>query len=126
MAGPKDTPHFPHPAPIEGYGRGGFRFAGMSHRGSLLVLPSGIWGWPVARAEEITRDSLQRVFAEAAEIGLFLLGTPAFWQMPDALRTHFHLSRITVEVMRTGQAANTYNILLDEGRRVGAGLVAAD
>ena len=36
------------PAPIEAYGKGGFRFAGMSHRGSLLCLPDGIWAWPVA------------------------------------------------------------------------------
>ena len=35
---------FPRPAPIEAYGKGGFRFAGMSHRGSLLCLPDGDLG----------------------------------------------------------------------------------
>ena len=45
--------HFPGRAPIEAYGNGGFRFADMSHRGSLLCLPDGIWAWPVERAEEI-------------------------------------------------------------------------
>jgi len=34
---------YPALAPIEAYGNGGFRFAGMSHRGSLLILPSGIY-----------------------------------------------------------------------------------
>jgi uncharacterized protein len=29
-------------------------------------------------------------------------------------------------VMRTGDAATTYNILLCEGRKVGAGLIAVD
>ena len=42
-----DAPHLPRPAPIDAYGNGGFRFAGMSHRGSLLCLPDGIWAWPV-------------------------------------------------------------------------------
>ena len=37
------------PAPIDAYGNGGFRFAGMSHRGSLLCLPDGIWAWPVTQ-----------------------------------------------------------------------------
>lgn len=33
--------HFPGRAPIDAYGNGGFRFAEMSHRGSILCLPSG-------------------------------------------------------------------------------------
>jgi uncharacterized protein len=36
---------YPGRAPIDAYGNGGFRFAGMSHRGSLLALPSGIQAW---------------------------------------------------------------------------------
>ncbi len=32
--------HYPARAPIDAYGNGGFRFAGMSHRGSLLIVPS--------------------------------------------------------------------------------------
>ena len=42
---------FPGRAPIDAYGNGGFRFAGMSHRGSILCLPSGIHAWePLAAA----------------------------------------------------------------------------
>ncbi len=52
--GTKDRPHLPLRVPVEGYGKGGFRFGGMSHRGSLLCLPSGLWAWPV------TRDSRNR------------------------------------------------------------------
>ena len=42
-----DDPHLPRQALIDAHGGGGFRFAGMSHRGSLLCLPDGIWAWPV-------------------------------------------------------------------------------
>jgi uncharacterized protein len=120
-------PHFPRPAEIEAYGRGGFRFAGMSHRGSLLCLPSGIWGWEVSEASQIDEAALARVLADAAEIGLFLLGTGRTRvPLADPLSLRLRQAGITAEVMSTGQAANTYNILLGEGRRVAAGLIAVD
>ncbi|MBI4275560.1 MAG: hypothetical protein HY659_12765 [Rhizobiales bacterium] len=119
--------HLPQLAPIDGYGHGGFRFAGMSHRGSLLCLPSGIWAWPPVTPAEITDASLAPVFAEAADVGFFLIGTGRErWAMPAGLWRRFHETQITVEVMRTGDAANTFNILLGEGRRVGAALIAVD
>ena len=49
-----DAPHLPHQALIDAHGGGGFRFAGMSHRGSLLCLPDGIWAWPVATPAELS------------------------------------------------------------------------
>jgi uncharacterized protein len=121
------TPHLPRLAPIESYGKGGFRFAGMSHRGSLLCLPSGIWAWPVAQAGAIDAASLAPVFAEADAIGLFLLGAGRDpWIMPEVLHEQFRARRISVEIARTGTAVSTYNILLGEGRRVSAGLIAVE
>ena len=125
MAAVGDRPHLPHRVLIDGYGKGGFRFGDMSHRGSLLCLPSGIWAWPVGRAAEIDEASLAAVFAEAGDIALFLLGTgEERWAMPDALFDRFRASKINVETARTGTAVSTYNILLGEGRRVAAALIA--
>ena len=45
----RHVPHLPRQVPVDGYGKGGFSFGGMSHRGSLLCLPSGLWAWPVAQ-----------------------------------------------------------------------------
>jgi uncharacterized protein len=113
--------------PIDGYGKGGFRFGAMSHRGSLLCLPSGIWAWPVTRAAEVDAATLAPVFAEAADIRLFLLGAGREpWIMPDTLQEEFRVRGISVEVARTGTAVSTYNILLGEGRRVAAGLIAVE
>jgi len=123
----ENRPHLPRLSPIDGYGKGGFRFAGMSHRGSLLCLPSGIWAWPVASAEDVTETSLNPVFDAATDIGLFLIGTGNDrWIMPTPLHLRFHALKISIEVMRTGSAVSTYNILLGEGRRVAAGLIAVD
>jgi len=121
------APHLPHPATIEAYGKLGFRFAGMSHRGSLLCLPDGIWAWPVARPEGVTEATLAPVFARAEEIALFLIGSGRdVWTMPAALRMRFHELKLNVETTRTGTAVSTYNILLAEGRRVAAALIAVE
>ena len=53
--------HFPGRAPIDAYGNGGFRFADMSHRGSLLCLPSGIYGWEPKDPLALTSDDFARV-----------------------------------------------------------------
>lgn len=121
------APHLPRLVPIEGFGKGGFRFAGMSHRGSLLCLPSGIWAWAPTRPEDVTELTLKPVFDTAADIGLFLVGSgQSPWRLPAPLQLCFHKNKISVDVMRTGTAVSTYNILLGEGRRVAAAFIAVD
>jgi uncharacterized protein len=110
---------------IDSYGAGGFRFADMSHRGSILALPSGIMAWDVASAKELSGDDFQPIFAEAGAIDLLLVGTgldPV--PLPEPLRWRFKDVRIGLDVMQTGAAARTYNILLAENRKVAAALIA--
>ena len=125
MPTPTDAPHLPRSAPIEAYGQGGFAFAGMSHRGSLLCLPDAIWAWPVARAEEIDRYSLQRVFAAANGIDTLVVGTgTAVWLPPAELRNALRALKVVMDVMQTGPAIRTYNVMIGERRRVAAALIA--
>ena len=122
-----DAPHLPNPAPIDAYGNGGFRFAGMSHRGSLLCLPDGIWAWPVKNLTELSEAALAPVFAQAEALDLFLIGAgrdPCV--LAEPLRVRFRAAGIAVDCMATGAAVRTYNILLAENRRIGAGLIAVD
>ena len=110
---------------LDAIGAGGFRFAGMSHRGSILATPGGINIWPVTRFSEITPESLQPVLAQAETIDFLLIGTGsdiAF--IPHALRERFREVGITIEGMATGAAARTYNVLAGEDRRVAAALIA--
>ena len=87
MATSSDAPHLPRSAPIEAYGKGGFAFADMSHRGSLLCLPDAIWAWPVIRAADIDKASLQRVFAAADCIDTLIIVTGTeVWLPPASLR----------------------------------------
>ena len=127
MSAPGSDKHLPQPASIEAYGNGGFRFAGMSHRGSLLCLPDGIWAWPVTSFDDVTERALAPVFARADAIDIFLLGCGGnLVPMPAALRERFRSLDISADPMATGTAVRTWNILLAEGRRVAAGLIAVE
>jgi uncharacterized protein len=117
--------HYPGRAPIDAYGNGGFRFAGMSHRGSILCLPSGIHAWHATTADALALEDFAGVIAEAAGVQIMLLGTGASQVFPPReLRRILEASGFGVEPMATGAAARTYNVLLAEGRRVSAALLA--
>lgn len=117
--------HLPRQVPIEAYGNGGFRFGGMSHRGSILCLPSGIWDWPVATADALDGAALGEVLALRDQIALVLLGTgAALVPPPREVRAAFQAAGLWLEVMDTGAAARTYNVLLAEGRPIAAALIA--
>ena len=114
---------FPGRAPIDAYGNGGFRFAGMSHRGSILCLPSGLYAW--SPSEPLDISSMQQALAEKDAVQLLILGTGAQHMEPSAqLKGAFAEAGIGLEPMNTGAACRTYNILLGEGRAVGAALMA--
>lgn len=118
---------YPHQSPIDAYGNGGFRFAGMSHRGSLLCLPTGMLAWEVTQPSELTRDSLAPVFAAAADIDVLLIGMgPGVAPVDPALREALRAERVIVEAIGTGSAVRTYNVLLAEQRAVAAALIAVE
>ncbi len=119
--------HFPGRAPLEAYGNGGFRFAGMSHRGSILCLPSGVHGWEPRDPSKLAPDDFQRVLAEAEAIEILLVGMgKELRPLPAALRQALREARISADPMSTGAAVRTFNVLLAEDRAVAAALIAID
>jgi uncharacterized protein len=125
MVAVPDAPHLPRSAPIDAYGNGGFAFAEMSHRGSLLCLPEAIWAWTVTRAAEIDEASLARVFAAAGGIDTLIVGSGMeVWLPPQALREALRAVKVVLDPMQTGPAVRTYNIMIGERRRVAAALIA--
>lgn len=117
--------HFPGRAPIDAYGNGGFRFAEMSHRGSILCLPSGIYGWDVSDPADITAETLQKVLAEAGDVEFLLVGTGMDIRLLDAdLKSALRSRNISSDPMSTGAAVRTFNVMLAESRPVAAALIA--
>ena len=118
---------FPGRAPIDAYGNGGFRFANMSHRGSILALPGGIEAWPVAAVEDLTPDHLAPILRECGAIEILLFGTgPAFNTLPEAAADMLADAGLVPDLMNTGAAVRTYNVLLAENRAVAAALIAVE
>ncbi|MTH97263.1 Mth938-like domain-containing protein [Roseibium sp. RKSG952] len=119
--------HFPGRAPVDAYGGGGFRFAEMSHRGSILCLPSGIYGWDVSAPENLSVAALEKVLAEAGDIEVLLIGTGQDLRpLPPEIREAFREAGVLADPMSTGAAVRTLNVLLSEDRAVAAALVAVD
>lgn len=113
--------------PIDAYGNGGFRFGEMSHKGSLLCLPSGMHGWNVTEAGEITHASLAKVWAEAGQIDVLFVGTgDQLLVLEKPIKQAGRDLNIITEPMSTGAAARTYNVLLGEKRAVAAALLAVE
>jgi uncharacterized protein len=120
----RDSPHLPSPAPIESYRDGGFRFAGMSHRGALLCVPDGMWASAVGSAREIDETALRLVFDCAPPVELCIIGAGRDpWMVPPALRMRAREAGFAIEGMTTSAAVHTYNILVEEKRRVAALLI---
>ena len=119
--------HFPGRAPIDAYGNGGFRFSAMSHRGSLLCLPSGIYGWDVSAADQLNTRNFRKALEEAENIEILLIGSGVDLVAIDKnLRNALRLKSISADAMSTGAAVRTFNILLAEGRAVAAALLAVE
>ena len=117
--------HFPGRAPIDAYGNGGFRFADMSHRGSVLMLPSGIYAWDIAEGDALAVGKFQRVLDEAREIEVLLVGTGReIRPLPGDLKAALRAVNISSDPMNTGAAVRTYNVMLAESRAVAAALIA--
>ena len=112
---------------VEAYGDGRFRVTGAVYEGSVLVFPGCTLPWPVAAMEQVDVDSLAPVIAEAeaGNIELLLLGCGARMALvPAALRQRLRDAGVVVEAMDTGAACRTYNVLMADGRRVAAALIA--
>ncbi|MET0171473.1 hypothetical protein HRR99_08490 [Agrobacterium vaccinii] len=119
--------HFPGRAPIDAYGNGGFRFADMSHRGSILCLPSGIHGWSVDDPAKLSVEDFSRIIAQAGDIEVLLVGMGDTMRvLPKELKQALRDAGIAADPMSTGAAVRTYNIMLSEARAVAAALIAVE
>jgi uncharacterized protein len=120
------TAHFPGRVPIDSYGAGGFGFAEMSHRGSILALPSGIHAWnPDPHALKL--EDFAPVLAQSEAIDLLIIGMGLdMARPPKPVREALAAAGIMIDAMATGHAVATYNLLLAEKRRVAAALIAVD
>lgn len=110
---------------ITGYGGGGFKINHEFVAGSLLVLPDQMLPWEVTDAANITLPALHAILHHNASIELLLIGTGIRTALIDpAIRQLFKSKGIATDVMDTGAACRTFNVLLSEGRKAAAAVIA--
>ena len=96
-------------------------------RGAVLVFPDHTLAWAVATLSDVSLASLSPVSAAEPAVEILLIGTGSRMALlPAALRADLKSLGVGIEIMDTGAACRTYNLLAGEGRRVAAALLPVD
>jgi len=128
LQGPSDkTLPTPDPAQVQlirSYGPGRFLIGEREWRSPVLVTPTFTAVWNVTRAEDLALETLAplRDAPTPTEFLVLGCGPRAIFVVP-AVRAALKGAGMALEVVDTGSACRTYNVLLAEGRRVAAALV---
>jgi uncharacterized protein len=108
---------------VTGFGRGWIRIGAAEYRENFLLDPSEIVpGWGREGFDALVPEDFARMLAMSPEIALLGTGTRQRFPHPRLYRALTEAG-IGLEVMDTGAACRTYNIIAGEGRRVAAGLI---
>lgn len=111
---------------VNSYGDGGFRISGVRHEGSILIFPNETKPWSVDSIADLTAESLQPIMDAEPAVEILLIGcgsNMAF--IEESVRKALRDKGISIDSMDSGAAVRTYNVLLLEGRRVAAALIAS-
>ena len=107
------------------YGNGQFKISGQVYTTSVLVFPDRVVVWDIKPNAAISLENLNVVVEEEGLIDILLIGSGKNQQaLPPKIRMGLKEAGIGLEIMDTGAAVRTYNVLLAEGRRVCAALIA--
>jgi uncharacterized protein len=109
---------------IDSYGPGIFRVSGTLYEGPLLVFPDRAQAWSATDFASLSVASFDVIRGSEPAVEILLLGSgPKMGLLPSKLRRELREAGIVVDVMETGAACRTYNVLLSEERRVAAALL---
>lgn len=109
---------------IQSYKQGQFKVSGQVYDSPVLVYPDRVEAWDVSvMPADFSKDEFLRLFSKLENIDVCLIGAgqQGFFVLPE-YRTIFQQGHVGLDVMDTGAACRTYNVLLAEGRRVVAAL----
>lgn len=115
---------------IHGYSESGFRIADVVIAGPVLVSHDQTLPWSLDEEAlnwtELDVESFRPLFEIDSSLDVLLIGTGARQAfIPHRIRDQIRAMGPVAEIMDTGAACRTFNVLLAEGRRVAAALVPA-
>lgn len=106
---------------IQAYAGESFKVSGKTHQGAIAVQPHITQSWDAPDFSDLSPNDFS--FLGDARPDVILLGvgkTSRF--LSKAQKQDFQDAGLHVEVMDTGAACRTYNVLMAEGRQVMAAL----
>lgn len=109
---------------VDGYGGGAISIRGETFRTPIILLADRVLAWPAGDIAALTLEDFKPLLDLPARPAILLLGLGrrAPFVRPD-LRQGLREAGMVADLMDTGAACRTYNLLLAEERSVGACLV---
>lgn len=108
---------------IQSYSGGRFKVSGERHDGAIVVFPSETKAWAPSSHDisELKIEDFDAVLAVKDDLDVILFGTGAAQEfLQPELKKMLKKEGLHIDVMDTGAACRTYNVLMAEGRRVAA------
>lgn len=107
---------------VDGYGDGGFRINGRRFEGTVCLLPTGITSPDIQRLADLSGDNWpQEILDQAADLDVLLVGTGAAMHLiPGPAKSTLSAAGLHCEPMNTGAGCRTFNVLVLDGRQIGA------
>jgi uncharacterized protein len=110
---------------VRGYAPGQLRIGELEYSRSVIVSATTlIDDWRPQHIAELTAADLEPALALRPQVLLLGSGARQVFPSPELL-AQLYAARIGFEVMDTGAACRTYNVLVGEGREVAAALIIA-
>lgn len=108
---------------IQSYGDDGFKVSGEVFDTGVVITADQVLEWTAKPVAELKRADFS--FLNSLDVEVLLIGTGQSMVFIDKDLKALLLKEygLTAEVMDTGAAARTYNVLLSEGRKVCAALL---
>ena len=115
----QDTTQGPH---INSYATGQVTIDKTCYQHNVIVTMDSIMAWKVSQFTDLNTTNLQVLLQYDAELIIIGYGAEQGF-LPSELLLQCQQHRVGVEVMNTGAACRTYNILRAEERKVVSGLI---
>ena len=110
---------------VQSYANGRFKISSVAYEHAVFVFPDAVHEWHFQGGfDDLTLDDFTLLIEKSGELDVILLGCgPKMRFLPPALQNALKNNGLSIDIMDTGAACRTYNVLLAEGRRVVAALL---
>ena len=112
---------------IESYGDGAFKISGVVYTAPVIVFPESCFSPDYFEADQSNFRLLREVFQTSYSPSVLLYGTGKNTSLiPEIEKEFVRQQNCVLDIMNTGAACRTFNVLCAEDRRVAAVLFPVD